>query len=338
MNKKTLTTIAAALILLAAVACSRQPSPAQIQQEYTNLEAAMKADFTAWQKSGGEPADPRLTWRKRWQEFVEKYPNAEQASKAHFWILSLMRSMQDMKGVADYLQIAARYPNNSAVPAIINASVPQHLQLYGIESASQQLKKITATSKVRENQAAASLTIAFLQPDDPKRVEALQLFLDTYGNTSQSEEARRALDEFKQVGIGAQAPAFEFNDLNGKQISLSDLKGRWVLLDFWATWCGPCAAELPELKAIHAQFKDNQKFAMIGISLDQDKKELLERLKKDKIGWSQYFDGKGWENRITRLYRVTSIPDSFLIDPDGKIQYKEMPGAEVRKILAEKLR
>ncbi len=108
------------------------------------------------------------------------------------------------------------------------------------------------------------------------------------------------------MGIGSQAPAFEFTDLKGKKIALSDLKGKWVLLDFWATWCGPCAIEIPQMKAIHRQCKDNPKFAMVGISLDHDKAALLARLKKENMTWPQYFDGKGWENQISRQYRVTN--------------------------------
>ncbi|HEY3129072.1 MAG TPA: redoxin domain-containing protein [Acidobacteriota bacterium] len=338
MYKIALTILVAAGILFGVFLWMQRPSPARIQQEYAALEAAMKAEFSDGQRNEGKSADPREGWKKKWQQFAEKYPDSEQAEKAHFWILSLMRSMQDAQGVADYLRMAARLPNSPTVPAIVEASVPIYLQLYGVESTTEQLKKIADTSKVRENQAAAAVTLAYLEPDNSKRIKALERFLESYGSTKPANEARRALEEIKLIGIGAPAPAFEFTDLEGKKIALSDLRGKWVLLDFWATWCGPCAVEIPQMKLINTQFKDHPKFAMLGISLDHDKNELLARVKRERMTWPQYFDGKGWENSISRLYRVTSIPDTVLIDPEGKIQYKETPGAELKKILAEKLR
>lgn len=337
MYRKTLIIIGSSALLFAILVWTQYSTSKRAHQEYASLEKSMTADFEAWQ--GQEPAskDPRPGWQKRWSEFVTKYPTSEPSAKAHFWILSLMKSMYDTGGLADYLKVAVRYPDNPVTPTILNESVLLHLQKYGPASTGKQLTKIAKSSRNREHQAAAHAMMAYLEDDDSRKIEALQRFLVSYGDTKAAAEARTALEELRLVGIGAPAPPFEFTDLYGKKIVLQDLRGKWVLLDFWATWCAPCAFEIPEMKAIFARFRDNNKFAMLGISLDYDKETLLARLKKEQIGWPQYVDGKGWESKLIKLYRVTIIPNTYLIDPEGRIRYKHMSGAQLKKILGEKL-
>ena len=91
------------------------------------------------------------------------------------------------------------------------------------------------------------------------------------------------------------------------------------------------------MKAIFAEFQADRSFAMLGISLDYEREALLETLKKQDMKWPQYMDGKGWDNKISRLYRVTVLPTTYLIDPEGVIRYRSKPGAELKKILAEKI-
>ncbi|HEY2932771.1 MAG TPA: TlpA disulfide reductase family protein [Acidobacteriota bacterium] len=329
--------MAAAVLLLGGMWWIAHPGSAHIAREAADMEKAMKAEFAQWQQDGNKGADARLRWKKMWEGFALKYPDSPDSTKAHLWILTLMNSLQDGEGLAAYLKTASRYPDNHAVPEILSASVPLHLEAFGLQATRDELSRIASATHNRENEAAARLMLANIEQDDTRRVEALNKFLASYGNTKIAGEARSAIEELKLTGVGAKAPAFDFTDLAGRKIALEDLRGKWVLLDFWATWCGPCQIEIPHMKAIHAEFGGDGRFAMVGISLDHNKDDLLKMLKDLDMKWPQYFDGKGWENRISQLYRVTSIPDTFLIDPEGKIRYKEMRGAELRKILAEKL-
>ncbi len=128
-----------------------------------------------------------------------------------------------------------------------------------------------------------------------------------------SKDVLQILQEYPNKGNPA--PYFSFVDLNGNKISLDNLKGRIVLLDFWATWCSPCLKSIPTLKRCHEKYKDEVTF--IGISLDKDKHVLRKFLKQEKIFWTQYCDGRGWDNKIAKLYKVESIPALFLIDRSG---------------------
>ncbi len=119
--------------------------------------------------------------------------------------------------------------------------------------------------------------------------------------------------------VGDDAPDAVFVTLDGTRYELAKLKGKVVLLDFWATWCGPCVADLPHLKKMYDQVGSNERFLMIGISLDWDKKLLEKFLDKQKILWPQVFDSENKKGTVADLYEVMGIPALFLIGPDGKI-------------------
>ena len=119
-------------------------------------------------------------------------------------------------------------------------------------------------------------------------------------------------------GIGSQAPDFTMNDTEGKPFKLSQLKGKYVLVDFWASWCAPCRGENPNIVAAYNQYKDKN-FAILGVSLDDNKDKWLQAIKADKLEWKQVSDLKGWENATVSMYGYDGIPYNVLLDPQGKI-------------------
>lgn len=118
--------------------------------------------------------------------------------------------------------------------------------------------------------------------------------------------------------IGEEPKAFDVKDAAGQPLSLAKYKGKVVLLDFWATWCGPCRAELPNVIATYKKYHDKG-FEIVGVSLDEDEQAFKDFIKSKGMTWSQFFDGKGWKNEVSVLYGVQSIPQTYLIDTSGKI-------------------
>lgn len=136
------------------------------------------------------------------------------------------------------------------------------------------------------------------------------------------------------LAVGNQFPAFNEKDADGKPLSLTDYKGKVVLIDFWATWCPPCRAEVPNVVDTYQKYHDKG-FDIVGISLDQDRSKLESFLKQNKMTWRQYFDGQGWSNELAVKYGVESIPATFLLDKNGKIIGKDLRGEELTQAVAK---
>ncbi len=139
------------------------------------------------------------------------------------------------------------------------------------------------------------------------------------------------------TNVGQFAPEISLPSPDGKEIALSSLKGKLVLIDFWASWCGPCRKEMPNVVKIYSKFK-NKGFEIYGVSLDQDKEKWMEAITKDGINWPQVSDLKYWDNVAARIYNVQGIPYTVLIDKDGKIIAKNLRGQELEKKIAEVLK
>lgn len=128
----------------------------------------------------------------------------------------------------------------------------------------------------------------------------------------------------------------KFESTAGDEIDLAAMKGKVVLVDFWATWCGPCVAEMPNVIAAYNKHHENG-FEVIGISLDQDQGAMANYITENKMPWPQYYDGKGWGNEIAGKFGIGSIPATFLIGKDGKIAASNLRGPALEEKVAELL-
>ena len=175
-----------------------------------------------------------------------------------------------------------------------------------------------------------------------------------YGSRASAKTAKRllALEKENRTGeIPASAPyggrpdalvgkkALDFNvkDLDGNDLSLEQYRGNVILLDFWAVWCGPCIAEMPNVKQVYEKYKDDN-FQIIGISLDNSRDTLVGYLAKEGIAWPQVFDGDGRDNQVAKMYGIRAIPHMYLIDGDGVVRKSGVRGHALEPAVAELVR
>ena len=141
----------------------------------------------------------------------------------------------------------------------------------------------------------------------------------------------------KPVDAGTVAPEITLPDMEGKMVSLSSFRGKFVLLDFWASWCQPCRGENPNVVAAYRKFKDKN-FTVLGVSLDNQKGTWDKAIKDDSLSWTQLSDLSGWKSTAVVTYGVHSIPANFLIDPTGKIIGHDLRGSQLEEVLTEVLK
>ncbi len=153
-------------------------------------------------------------------------------------------------------------------------------------------------------------------------------------NTKFIKLARKKISDLKGTQIGAKATDFTQTAPDGKRISLSDFKGKYLLVDFWASWCRPCRMENPNVVAAYNRFKDKG-FAILGVSLDSNKEQWIAAIRNDNLTWAQVSDLKGGSNDAAILYGIMSIPQNVLIDREGKIIAKNLRGPALEAKLAE---
>ena len=175
----------------------------------------------------------------------------------------------------------------------------------------------------------------FQQP--AKAAEMLKQVENDFPNTATAKKAEQAIASIKEgeearkiqdaLAVGSVFPDFDVKDLDGKPLAVANFKGKVVMVDFWATWCGPCVQEVPNVAAVYQKYHDKG-FAIIGVSLDRegDKSKVTSFTKEHNMPWQQFYDGKYWSNELAVKYGVRSIPATFLLDGSGKIIAKNVRG------------
>jgi peroxiredoxin len=206
--------------------------------------------------------------------------------------------------------------------------------------------KVDKTDQTAEIALMKALLYIQVLDDSKKGIELVEKMKQDYPETKPGKyadtilENLKAFEEAKRIQStlveGATFPDFEEKDLDGKAMSISKLKGKVVLVDFWATWCGPCVMELPNVSKAYEKHHD-QGFEVLGISLDQEEQRVKSFIKQKNMPWQQYFDGKFWQNKLAVKYGVQGIPATFLLDGEGKIIGRNLRGEALEQAVAKAL-
>ena len=210
-----------------------------------------------------------------------------------------------------------------------------------IDAVSDERKEKVYGEYVRNNPSSPLAAYALQQyagwDINPDKVDPLYNTLsETNKNFPSAIALKENIEIARKTGIGRMAMDFMQNDTLGNPVMFSTFKGRYVLVDFWASWCGPCRAENPNVVKVFHKYKDRN-FHIIGVSLDRpgQKEKWMKAIHDDKLEWTQLSDLKFWDNEVAKQYGIKAIPQNLLVDPEGKIVAKNLRGEELDSKLGE---
>lgn len=275
-----------------------------------------------------------------------------------FWLENSIIQFQAQKGKFRQAEIRGSAAHLSETQLYASLS-PYDKKIDSLETLRQK-----DTSKVQRNLLKQQITqqeeqkkqhvVSFIQnnPNSIVSIYQMNIWATTWGrelstklytplsaalkNTSYGQNVGAYIRLNQDIKIGGPFVDFTQENLQGKTVKLSDYRGKVVLLDFWASWCGPCRADNPKLVATYQAFHEKG-FEILGVSLDTRKEHLQEAVIKDKLPWVNVSDYNGDKNRAALIYGVTSIPDNFLIDKNGNIVARGLRGEKLKEKLKELL-
>lgn len=325
--------LAIALMLgLAAGLCAQEDEAAtweKLQDEAAGLTADLPEDEAAGKKLLATRLASQLV---HFRQFLKDYPQSPNRWEARMAVMQIGNSLDMLEDrepdIAEQSKELREIADDKQAPLHIRADAGLVL----LQIASVDFDRARTEASARELSAAIA---KFLEthPDDPRRpalklteAQALESFdPDTaralYEEVTKDEDpeiAQTAKSGLELMAMRVEPLELSFTAVDGRKVDLADLRGKVVLVDFWATWCPPCVEEAPQLVEAYEKFKDRG-FEIVGISLDSDKAALEKFTAENKMPWPQFFDGKGWDNELAARFKIQSVPTMWLLGRDGKL-------------------
>ena len=246
------------------------------------------------------------------------------------------------KATADQMVISGSKTHTEYVDYI--SQIKPYAQIFQ-NPAARNAESLEAVAKiadnfVRKNPSSYVSPIVLIQLMElenlSKAQELYPLLSKDVRNTDMAKYVQTQIEEAKINAIGTVMADFSQADTSGKMITLKSLRGQYVLVDFWASWCRPCRDENPNVVSNFNKYK-SKNFTVLGVSLDQAKPAWLNAIQMDALAWTQLSDLKGWKNDVAAQFRISSIPQNFLLDPEGRIIAKNLRGEALGRKLEELL-
>jgi thiol-disulfide isomerase/thioredoxin len=233
-------------------------------------------------------------------------------------------------------QFVEKYPDHAKKPEAL------HIRAVSMMQTRENPEEFEKTVRAFVEAAPKDERGAMLLFQLARRGNEAELFKEIIEKYPTSQAAAMAKGQQRQTAGVGKPFELAFDDaISGKKISMADLKGKVVVIDFWATWCGPCVAEMPEMKKLYAEYKDKG-VEFIGVSLDSPEdqgglKKLKEFVAEKQITWPQYYQGKGWESEFSRSWGINGIPTLFIVDAEGNLHSTQARG-QLESLIPELLK
>ena len=300
-----------------------------LQNEAARLTADLPEDEAAGKKLLAERLATQL---EHFQAFVRDYPQSPNRWEARMAVMQLNNSLAMIEDREPDLAAQSAELRNIADDQEAPLNIRADAGLVLLQIASVDFDR-TRTEKSARDLSAAIAKFLETHPGDPRRAalklteaQALENFDPAAARTIYEEVAtdedpdiaQAAKSGLELMALRDQPLELSFTTVDGKKFDLADLRGKVVLVDFWATWCPPCVEEAPQLVEVYEKFKDRG-FEIVGISLDNNKSALEKFTAEYGMTWPQFFDGQGWDNELAQRFKIQSVPTMWLFGRDGKL-------------------
>jgi peroxiredoxin len=320
MRRRIIIPLAAAAAALFAFAALAQEgdTPAAAAFEALSAELETLNQRAMRERTVDGKLDAVAEMEKMLLDFRGSYPDSPEAWEATFQLGMLKYSTATLTQDANSYDGAVKFLNEY----VANGSGGHEKNAYAHYYLGESYKGM---GKYDDAEAEYKTVLSAFSDVDQRLTQFTQMNLDDLGTQ-------------RRLAVGREPIDFEVTSIKGEKLSPDNYKGKVLLLDFWATWCGPCKIDMPHVKKVYSKY-NKKGFEIVGISLDRSREALDNYIAKNSITWPQYFDGKYWNNNVATQYGVKSIPATYLIDKKGKIRYKSLRGPQleraVEKLLAE---